>query len=140
MRSKLLFLCIAVLVVFTMAGEQIATVANADDNLSLCYTHILSVRSSLTISGDGVATCTGKVTPYNIDSYIALTVTLLQKDGDNWRVVEAWTDSGSGNVVFSLSRNYQVDAGTYKVAVSGTVQNSNEDSESFLVYSGERTK
>ena len=37
---------------------------------------------------------------------VALTVKLLKKDGRSWTRIKSWSDSGSGNIDFSLSRSY----------------------------------
>lgn len=85
------------------------------------YLYTSEVRATLNISSSGTASCVGKIKGWANDSSITMTVTLYKKSGTSWSKVTSWSDSATGVSSFTLSESCSVDAGTYKVVVTGMV-------------------
>ncbi len=107
----------------------LAAVVNPGDAVHPQYTYTRTVTAQLIIDRSGRATCTGKVGLYDKNSTVSLTVRLLKKSGNTWITVKKWSDSRSGSLDYSLSKEYTVTSGAYKVRVSGTVTTNSGKSE-----------
>ena len=140
---KILAMMIACLILVvsygSMCSPSFAAANKPEDVVSPQYAYTRKVVAQLSIDSYGRALCTGKVGVYDKDSTVALTVKLLKKDGRSWTSIKSWSDSGSGNIDFSLSRNYTVDQGTYMVSVSGKITTSAGKVEYVSKYTGEKT-
>lgn len=123
----------------SMCSLSFAAANKPEDVVSPQYTYTRKVVAQLSIDNSGRATCTGKVGVYDKDSTVALTVKLLKKDGRSWTRIKSWSDSGSGNIDFSLSRSYTVEQGTYMVSVSGKITTSAGKVEYVSKSTGEKT-
>lgn len=137
---SMMMVCLTLLVIYGSMGNIGFALANKpEDVVSPQYTHTRKVVAQLSIDSSGRATCTGKVGVYDKESTVALTVKLLKKNGNSWTSIKSWSDSGSGNIDFSLSRNYTVEHGTYMVSVSGKVTTSTGKVEYVSKSTGEKT-
>lgn len=137
---SMMMVCLTLLVSYgSMGNIGFASANKPEDVVSPQYTHTRKVVAQLSIDSSGRATCTGKVGVYDKESTVALTVKLLKKDGSSWTSIKSWSDSGSGNIDFSLSRNYTVEHGTYMVSVSGKVTTSAGKVEYVSKSTGEKT-
>lgn len=85
------------------------------------YLYTSDVTAKLTISSSGNASCTGKIYAWSDSSNIAMTVVLYQQTDAGWKKVADWRNSATGVDHLTISESYSVDAGTYKVVVTGTV-------------------
>lgn len=97
-----------------------------------------STWATLSISSTGIATCTGYIKASAIDSTINITMKLLVKDGNIWKTYDSWTTSGEKSAA-ELSKTRNVEPGTYKLKVSGTVKTSTGRTETVTTFSGEKS-
>lgn len=85
------------------------------------YLYTSDIKATLNINGSGTASCVGKIKGWASDSNITMSVTLYKKSGTSWIYVTSWSDSATGVSSLSISESYTVEAGTYKVVVTGMV-------------------
>lgn len=93
------------------------------------YLYTREVKATLSISGSGTALCEGKIKGWASDSNITMTVTLYKQSGTSWLEVTSWSESATGVSSLTIMESYGVNAGTYKVVVTGTVTDPDVGSE-----------
>lgn len=101
------------------------------------YLYTSEIEATLNISGSGTASCVGKIKGWARDSNITMTVTLYKQSGTSWSEVTSWSDSATGVSSLTISESYSVDAGTYKVVVTGTVTDPGVGTEDVSMSSTE---
>lgn len=101
------------------------------------YLYTSEVRATLSISSSGTASCVGKIKGWASDSNITMTVTLYKQSGTSWSEVASWSNSATGVSSLTISQSYGVDAGTYKIIVTGTVTDPDVGSEDVSKSSAE---
>lgn len=130
--------CFSVMLVVTLICTQMVlfSAKGEVDESNPLFMYISDISPRLTISS-GNAACSGKIYANNDNSNITMTVTLYKKSGSAWVRVTGWSDSVTGSDYLSISRNYSVNAGTYKVVVTGTVTVPEVGSENATASSAE---
>lgn len=116
-------LAVVVALLLAVACIPIWACAAVPDNAGVqpMYLYTSDVKATLIISGSGTASCVGKIKGWASDSNITMTVTLFKQSGTSWSQIASWSDSATGVSSITISESYGVDAGTYKVVVTGTV-------------------
>lgn len=112
--------------------------AARDDSASMLYQYTRIVTASLSISDAGQATCRGFVRASSPGSDISFTITLYRKSGTSWSKVTSWSNSDT-SLILEIVKNRQVSAGTYKVKLTGSVTDSEGNTESIIASSSEVT-
>lgn len=85
------------------------------------YLYTSDVTAKLTISSSGNASCTGKIYAWNDSSNITMTVVLYRQTDVGWTKIADWEKNATGVDHLTIFESYSVEAGTYKVVVTGTV-------------------
>ena len=106
--------------------------AVAEGIVTPMFVNIRSTQASLSISGS-TASCIGGVWAYSSSSSCSMTMRLQKQNGSSWSTLVSWTSIGSGSA--TRSETYTITAGTYRVNVSGYV-----DDEYYSATSSTQTK
>lgn len=121
---------------FFATSFQVYAVESDEQQISPYYNYTQSNTASLKISNSGTATCYSTITGYpNLTTKIKLTMYLEKKTLWWWSEETNWTSTVKG-YYNSLSKNYSVTSGTYRLRVVYTVY-SNSSSETITGYSKE---
>lgn len=127
---KRFYALVAILLIIVACVPISAGAAIRDDVIvQPMYMYTSEVRATLSISSSGTASCVGKIKGWASDSDITMTVTLYKQSGTSWSEIASWSDSATGVGSLTISESYGVDAGTYKVVVTGTVTDPGVGSE-----------
>ena len=139
MRKWVTFMVVCLLIAscvgFSSANCMAATRPEPD---SPQYTLTKSAWASLSISTTGKATCTGYIRASSTDSTIDITVKLMQKNGNLWRLYDSWSVKDVKSTA-ELVKTRTVEPGTYKVTVTGTVKSSAGKKEPVSTSSSQKT-
>jgi hypothetical protein len=113
------------------ASEEVAPENLTESNR---LTGTISVRASISKVSAGKVKCSGKVILR--DGYTAsVTMTLQRMSGGSWTPVDYWTQSGSGTISFSHTKNVSTGY-SYRCVVTAVVYDSNGNYiESATAYS-----
>lgn len=119
--KKVLSLILIIAIVCTFSPH-----AAAEDMESIQprYTYISAIHIDFAISSNGLAEYTAKIT--TTDYYFTKIECKLQKynnETDTWTTVYSWTDTGVGRA--TMSKQYMVYSGKYRIAVTGTIYDDN---------------
>ena len=114
-------LILTLLVVCACVPISAGAAIRDDASVQPMYLYTSDVTAKLTISSSGNASCTGKIYAWSDSSNIAITVALYKQTDAGWTKVTDWGKSARGVDHLTISESYSVDAGTYKVVVTGTV-------------------
>lgn len=139
MKKLVLVVMVCLLVVSCVwgSGEKcMAAVRPEPDGLQ--YTLTKSAWANLNISTSGEAICTGYIKADSMDSSVDLTVKLMQKSGTSWQPYATWSVRGAKGAV-ELEKTCTVEAGTYKVVITGAVRSSTGTSEPISKTSSQKT-
>lgn len=101
------------------------------------YAHTTSVTSMLTISSSK-ATCISTAQGDSTVTQINGTQYLEKKNGDDWDIVESWSDSAKGNYLTMSNSKDNIGSGTYRTRTVFTVY-SGSSSEVVEKTSKEKT-
>ena len=116
-----------VLVVMILLSSGSAVMAandlESDSVYSVQYVGLQTISASLSINGFGIASVGGGATCSVSNYTVYLTVALEKLSGGSWSTVTYWTSSGTGFVGTSISQQYAVARGTYRVRSTATVFN-----------------
>lgn len=90
------------------------------------YEYISIIGSSLSISGNGYATCGGDILlVHDYDSVITITLQ-RSSDGNSWSNVRSWSESFSGSGFHVLEEGQYVVSGyIYRVVTTAIIKNKN---------------
>ena len=134
---------ILLVVMILLSGTTVLAVndTDKDDGLyGLDYVGIATLYGGLSISGTGLATCSGSVRLSNNTYTVYLVVALEQYSGGSWSSVAYWQNSGSGYSGTDVVAYRYVAHGTYRVRSTGTVFDQyGSFVEQASVYSPSRT-
>lgn len=113
---------ICAMVILAMVLSFIPTLASADNSgIVLRYTGLIKAYSTLGITSDGIAECTG--TTIVRSGYTSVVSMVLQKNDNGWRAIKTWETSGTPTA--NIQETYKVVAGySYRLVVTATVYNS----------------
>lgn len=101
------------------------------------YAHTTSVTSMLTISSSK-ATCISTAQGDSTVTQINGTQYLEKKNGDDWDIVDSWSDSAKGNYLTMSNSKDNIGSGTYRTRTVLTVY-SGSSSEVIEKTSKEKT-
>lgn len=101
------------------------------------YAHTTSVTSTLTIS-NGAAYCKSSAQGDSTVTQINGTQYLEKKNGDDWDIVDSWSDSAKGNYLTMSNSKDNIGSGTYRTRTVFTVY-SGSSSEVVEKTSKEKT-
>lgn len=133
--KKAVSLFASILVLLSVSSPAFAagpTPSSQSAPIHLFYVYINSASSSLSIS-NGTATVNGYVQRTSSGKKITLESTLQQYSKGYWHAVKSWSAS-STSYSASISKNYGVSSGTYRVATYYSVSGAS-GTESDTVYS-----
>ena len=120
MKRKVIAIMLSLSVLFSMGVSVYAY--NGENTVSPYYLYTYSVKSTLIISKD-TAICESKITGDSTVTQIYATMYLEKKNGDKWEVVSdcTWSDSVKGKSLTISKSKDNLDSGTYRVRIVGTV-------------------
>ncbi|MCM1062684.1 MAG: hypothetical protein NC177_17055 [Ruminococcus flavefaciens] len=101
------------------------------------YAHTTSVTSNLTIS-NGTAYCKSSAQGDSTVTQIDGIQYLEKKNGDDWNIVDSWSDSAKGNYLTMSNSKDNIGSGTFRVRTVFTVY-SGSSSEVVEKISKEKT-
>lgn len=138
LSKKIIPFAASVLMVFSTACPAFAASSVHSPQSTLIqpsYVNINLAATSLSISSDRTATITGYVqrTPYGEEVYLKCTLERYADWGDYWYPIKSWSTSSTWYSA-SISKNYNVASGTYRVATYYSVTGAG-GTESNVVYS-----
>ena len=114
------------------ASEGVNSSRDGDADVVVQSVNIDQVTAGLSISTNGVATCTGKVIA-KIGKSCSITITLQKKSDSSWTNVKTW-NTISGTTKCSITEKYTVSKGvSYRVKAVGK-----SGSETSTYYSDAR--
>lgn len=123
--SRLWSLLLVITMFIAISIPAAASEMDSQDDLpgSSRYTGTISVRASISKVSAGKVKCSGKVILR--DGYTAsVTMTLQKMSGGSWTPVDYWTQSGSGTISFSHTKNVSTGY-SYRCVVCAVVYDSN---------------
>lgn len=88
------------------------------------YEIINSVTAGLTIDTSGMADCYARLVSASPGSDCYITMELQQKSNGKWVTIKTWTASKMNGTSVSIEKDYAIVEGTYRVKVTGTIENS----------------
>ena len=129
-----LILCLVLVCsVLSISAFALQPEDNNPEPLNPEYTRVTMIAAGLTISSDGIATCSGTVDPIYSTDTITLIVRLQYWTGTRWANYCSWETTESGPLV-DLYETQSVSAGySYRVRVSAECVAASGD-ESETVY------
>ena len=108
-----LVLCLILLMsILSISAFAVDPEGNAPEPLNPQYTRVTMIAAGLSISSDGVATCSGTVAPTYSTDTVTLIVRLQYWGGTRWLDDYSWQTTGSG-VCVDLTETCSVTAGYY---------------------------
>lgn len=108
------------LVVATPVSYAAETQVNGKEDIELAYVNVSKCDCNLSISGKE-ATCKSSVNSKSSQS-IKVTMKLQKYLSGEWKTLKEWTGSTTGKT-YSLSKNYTIATGTYRVRTTFKVGN-----------------
>ena len=135
--KKMICLLFITLIFATSSISVFAAVANQTKGESISiqrYTIINTIAAGLSIDSSGKTTCSARLVSGSSGSDCYITVDLQQKTSSSWSTVKTWTTSKLNGSSVSMEKNYYVTDGTYRVKVTGTIENGSVE-ETAVKYS-----
>jgi len=134
--KKMICLVLATLMVAFSSVSVFAGAAGVQGDLisaQVRYTIINTIAAGLAINSSGKTTCSGRLVSGSSGSDCYITVELQQKSSSQWNTVKTWSASKLNASSVSLEKSYYVVHGTYRVQVTGTIENSESGVEETAV-------
>ena len=125
--KKMICFVLAVLVMVFSSVSVFAGAAGVQSELISVqprYTIINTIAAGLAIDSSGKATCSGRLVSGSSGSDCYISIELQQKSNNQWNTIKTWTASKLNASSVSLEKNYYVVHGTYRVKLTGTIENS----------------
>ena len=117
MKKKALCILLTLIVLLSVTAPAVAA---TPETVQPYYTYVKSLDADLTISSNGIATCSGGVASTSALSVKAVCELQVYKQGE-WKTLKSWSDTGTATADI-LDKQYTVETGyMYRVLTTGYV-------------------